>query len=113
MKNRDSLSATNPFYVMVSVFLMLLICINGNSQSAILSGTRPVIYADQYPTIQAAINDLSDKGGLIVLPPGEFEIFEPIIITKGDVHLKGSGTSTHIVNKNTGGAPAHFIRRFK
>ena len=106
METQLSLPKSKSLYVLFSIFLILMICTNGNSQSAVLPGTNPVIYADQYSTIQAAINDLPDKGGLIVLPPGEFEILEPLLITKGDVHLKGSGTSTHIVNKNTNGAPA-------
>lgn len=75
-------------------------------QSAMLPGSRLIIYAGQYPSIQAAIDDLPAKGGIVVLSPGEFEITEPLNITKSDVYLKGSGTATHIMNKNTNRLPA-------
>ena len=34
------------------------------------------------------------------LPPGRFEITEPIVVSTGDTHLVGSGGATHIVNLN-------------
>ena len=71
-----------------------------------LPGARGVIDAARYPTIQAALDALPPEGGLVVLPPGTFEITEPLRIKTPDVCLRGSGTATHIVNTNTEGQPA-------
>ncbi len=74
-----------------------------------LPGARAVIEAAAYPSLQAAIDALPVEGGLVRIPPGTFEIREPLRITKGDVALQGSGTSTHIRNANAEGRPAVTI----
>jgi hypothetical protein len=74
-----------------------------------LPGARAVIHAEQFPSLQAALDALPAEGGLVQLPPGTFEINEPLRITKSDVLLAGSGTSTHIKNVNRDGKPALLI----
>lgn len=74
-----------------------------------LPGARAAIDAAAFPSIQAAIDALPPEGGLVVLPPGTFEIAEPLRIPKGDVHLRGAGTSTHVRNVNAAGAPAIVV----
>lgn len=74
-----------------------------------LPGARSVIHAEHYPSLQAAIDALPAEGGLVQLPPGAFEIKEPLRINKSDVMLSGSGTATHIKNLNQEGQPALFI----
>ncbi len=71
-----------------------------------LPGARAAVDASQYPSIQAAIDALPPEGGLVVLPPGTFEIAEPLRIARGDVHLRGAGTSTHLKNVSEAGQPA-------
>ncbi len=68
-----------------------------------LPGARAVIDAGQYQSIQAAIDALPDEGGLVRLPPGTFEITEPLVVNKSDVLIRGAGTATHIKNINTAG----------
>ncbi len=75
-----------------------------------LPGARAVIDAGWYPTIQAAIDALPDEGGLVRLPPGTFEITEPLIVTKSDVLIQGAGTATHIKNVNTEGKSALILQ---
>ena len=75
-----------------------------------LPGARAVIDASRYPSIQAAFDALPDEGGLVNLPPGAFEIDEPLRISKGDVLIKGAGTATHIKNVNTGGKSALILQ---
>jgi hypothetical protein len=74
-----------------------------------LVGARPVVEAEHYRTLQAALDALPEEGGVVRLPPGTFEITAPLRLTKGDVLLQGAGTATHIVNKNTAGRPALVI----
>jgi hypothetical protein len=75
-----------------------------------LPGARAVIEAGHYPTIQAAIDALPDEGGLVRLPPGTFEITEPLMVTKADVLIEGAGTATHIKNVNTAGKSALILQ---
>ena len=79
-------------------------------QMAQLPGARDCIEAGDYPSLQAALDALSSEGGLVRIPPGVFEIQEPLIIDKPDVQIEGAGTATHIVNTNTEGRPALILQ---
>lgn len=75
-----------------------------------LPGAMPVIEASQYPSIQAALDALPAAGGAVRLPPGTFEIREPLKISGSDVLLEGAGTATHIRNLNTEGRSAILLQ---
>jgi hypothetical protein len=98
------------------VVIVSLVCIatcpvwSNDSEGMKLPGARAVIDAGQYPTIQAAIDALPDEGGMVRLPPGTFEITEPLIVNKSDVLLQGAGTATHIKNVNTTGKSALILQ---
>jgi hypothetical protein len=81
-----------------------------NSQAIKLPGARPIIDASLYPSLQDAMDAVPETGGMVRIPPGEFEIAEPLIIQYSDFHLEGSGASTHIKNINTDGQPALIIQ---
>jgi hypothetical protein len=75
-----------------------------------LPGARPIIDASCFTTIQAAIDALPEDGGVVRLPPGTFEVSEPLRITKPDVLIEGAGTATHIKNVNTYGKSALILQ---
>jgi len=75
-----------------------------------LPGARAVIDAASYATIQAAIDALPDEGGVVRLPPGTFEISNPLKVTKPDVLIEGAGTATHIKNINAEGKSALILQ---
>jgi hypothetical protein len=75
-----------------------------------LPGALPVIDAAEYPSLQAAIDALPSTGGAVRLPPGTFEIKEPLRIAASDVLLEGAGTATHIKNINTEGKSAIILQ---
>lgn len=77
---------------------------------SLLPGARPVIDAAQYSSLQAAIDALPAEGGVVNLPPGTFEVQQPLVISRSDVLLRGSGASTHIKNTNLEGQPALVVR---
>ena len=81
-----------------------------NNRIIKLKGARHVIDAGFYSSIQDAIDAIPEAGGIVQIPPGEFEIREPLIINRSDVYLEGSGTSTHIKNMNTDGEPGIIIQ---
>jgi len=66
--------------------------------------------ASKFPTLQAAFDALPEAGGLVTLPPGVFEISEPLRVKTGDTRIVGSGAATHIINKNVEGSPAFILR---
>ncbi len=77
---------------------------------ATLGGTVGVVDAAGFPTLQAALDAVPREGGIVRLPPGTFEISEPLRIRGDHVCLQGSGTATHIKNVNAAGQPALVLR---
>ena len=75
-----------------------------------LPGAAAVIDAAEYPSLQAAIDALPPTGGAVRLPPGTFEITEPLTIGVSDVLIEGAGTATHIRNVNTHGSSAILLQ---
>jgi hypothetical protein len=102
--------------LIVVVATVIVICVaaasgrQDNSARFRLPGTRPTIDASQYPTIQAAIDALPAEGGVVYLPPGTFEINEPLRVSASDVLIEGAGTATHIKNVNTEGRSAMILQ---
>ncbi|HUQ68270.1 MAG TPA: right-handed parallel beta-helix repeat-containing protein [Planctomycetaceae bacterium] len=69
-----------------------------------------VIDAGQYPTLQAAFDAIPATGGVVRIPPGEYRIKEPLILSRGETRVEGSGTATKIVNLNQEGKPAFIVQ---
>ena len=64
------------------------------------------IDASTFPTLQAALDALPETGGIVTVPPGDYDLTEPLILRKGETRIVGSGASTHFINKNEEGKPA-------
>ena len=74
-------------------------------------GPPPVrIDASAYPTLQAALDALPVTGGLVTIPPGNYEITSPLIVKTPETRIEGSGAATHVLNKNEAGEPAFLLR---
>ncbi|MHC4394075.1 MAG: right-handed parallel beta-helix repeat-containing protein [Planctomycetota bacterium] len=112
MKRKDRIiSAITVFTVIVNVIFMAGCQEERNvCGGTLLPGALSIINASGYPSLQAAINALPDKGGVVRLPPGTFEINKPLKIAKSDVLIEGAGTATHIKNVNTNGESAMAIQ---
>lgn len=65
-----------------------------------------VIDAGAHPNLQAAFDALPESGGIVHIPPGNYEITEPLRIKTAETRIEGSGAATHIINKNESGAHA-------
>ena len=75
------------------------------------AGAGPVtIDAGQHSSLQAAFDALPATGGIVRIPPGEYRITEPLILSRGETRVEGSGAATKIVNLNTEGKPALIVR---
>jgi len=88
---------------------LLIILFNGLGNFALAQAPAISIDASKYNTLQQAVDALPSGGGIIIIPPGNYEIDKPIIIKTENTRLQGSGGSTHLINKNTSGAPAIIV----
>lgn len=101
----------SPIAAIAAVAIVGLFCAVGASPPQTrLPGAAAIIDAAEYPTIQAAIDALPEAGGVVRIPPGTFEIAEPLIIGKSDVTIEGCGTAAHIKNINTEGKSALILQ---
>ncbi|MCR9293576.1 MAG: right-handed parallel beta-helix repeat-containing protein [bacterium] len=67
------------------------------------------IDAAQFDSLQAAADAIPESGGILRIPPGEYELTRPLVIKTGNTQIRGGGPATHLVNKNTDGLPALLI----
>lgn len=74
-----------------------------------LRGALPVLDASDFPSLAEAFAAVNREGGVLHLPPGEFEITSPLVIERDDVCVRGSGPRTHLKNLNEQGEPAIVI----
>ena len=68
-----------------------------------------VVDAGDHKSLQAAIDALPAGGGVVRIPPGNYELTEPLRLTTGEVLLEGAGPATHLINRNADGKPALSI----
>jgi hypothetical protein len=78
--------------------------------AARLPGARPMIDAGDFATLQAALDAVPAEGGIVRIPPGVFEITQPLVLRRGETTLVGAGAATHIRNTNEAGQPALVLR---
>ena len=69
-----------------------------------------VIDAGQYADLQAALDAVPAAGGLVKLPPGNFEIDSPLVLSRGNTRVEGAGAATCIINRNQEGQPSLILR---
>lgn len=102
------------FLVSLTIVCLALLgmSLSGSAQSPPggLPGARPAIDAAKFTSLQAALDAVPVEGGVVLLPPGTFEITRPLLLSRGDVLLQGSGAATHIKNLNKAGEPALRIQ---
>ena len=75
------------------------------------SQSKPAtIDASEYSSLQDAFDAVPEAGGEVIIPPGDYELTEPLILTRENTHVRGAGASTHIINRNESGEPAIIVR---
>ncbi len=77
--------------------------------SAQETGGPAVIRAEGYPNLQAALDALPAAGGTVVLPPGEFRLEQPLVLTRGNTRVVGAGAATCLLNVGEG-KPTLIVR---
>ena len=87
------------------------ICLLGLACSSLaFAAPAARIDAAAYPNLQAALDALPETGGIVNIPPGDYELTQSLMIKTAETRLEGSGASTHLINKNEEGKPAISIR---
>jgi len=69
-----------------------------------------VVDASRFQTLQAAFDAVPAGGGIVRLPPGSFELAEPLVLVRAETRVEGCGTVTHLINRNEEGKPALIVR---
>ncbi len=69
-----------------------------------------MIDASEYPSLQAAFDALPEAGGLVKLPPGDFRLTSPLVLSRGNTRVRGAGAATCLINCNQNGQPALIVR---
>jgi len=69
-----------------------------------------VIDAAGFPSLQEAFDALPPSGGLVKLPPGDFHLAAPLVLTRGNTRVVGAGAATRLINGNQEGQPALIVR---
>ena len=81
------------------------------AQNQLVSNARSgVVHAEEFGSLQAAVEALPDSGAVLELPPGRILLDSTVTVNRGALHIRGSGPSTHLINRNESGAPALLIR---
>jgi hypothetical protein len=97
-------------WTFLAVFCCVLPAAAAEQQPEPKGPPAAIVDAGRYPTLQAALDAVPASGGLVNLPPGDFEITEPLVLTQPETRLQGSGAATHIINRNQQGKPALVLR---
>ena len=77
--------------------------------SAQETGGPALIRVEDHPSLQAALDALPAAGGTVVLPPGEFRLEQPLVLTRGDTRVVGAGAATCLLNVGAG-KPTLIVR---
>jgi hypothetical protein len=66
--------------------------------------------ASKFATLQSAMDALPEAGGIVTIPPGTYELTQPLVVKTAETRIQGAGASTHLVNKNEEGQPLLLIK---
>lgn len=77
---------------------------------AAVSGRPVIVDASRYSDLQKAFLAVPEGGGFVKLPPGDFVLTRPLILTRENTRIEGAGAATHLINRNEEGQPAFIIR---
>ncbi len=83
---------------------------SAQEKAAAAKTSAAVVDASEYPDLQAALDAVPEAGGLVKLPPGEFEITQPLVLSRGNTRVEGTGAGTSIINRNQQGQPSFILR---
>lgn len=84
--------------------------LQNRADSQVNPAETPVIDAGKYATLQAAFDAVPQTGGVVRIPPGEYRITKPLVLSRSETRVEGAGAATKIVNLNEDGHPALIVQ---
>ena len=103
---------TAPILVLAGLAAGLWIGLSRSAEAQAPGGPVTINAAD-HAGLQAAFDALPAEGGVVRIPPGNYDITEPLVISKPETRVEGSGAATHIRNHNEQGKPALILQHPK
>ena len=99
--------------ILVSPLAFSRVAAGRNAEPPQAGGGAGEIDAAKFPSLQAALDAVPEAGGVVRLPPGEFKLTRPLVLSRERTRLTGSGDATRLLNVNESGEPAILIRHPK
>jgi parallel beta-helix repeat protein len=96
--------------ILIGVAIGAIVFTAQRSQSQLKSQADAVIDAGKFPSLQAAFDAVPEGGGIVRIPPGDFRITQPLVLSRAETRVEGSGASTRIINANADSQPALIVR---
>jgi hypothetical protein len=94
-----------------TLLLVVLLAVSLNFGAVAAQGEpAAMLVASNYPDLQAALDAVPEAGGVVMLPPGDYKLSEPLVLSRGETRLIGSGAATRLINCNQEGKPALIIK---
>ena len=98
----------------IAGMLIAFVALSGHRlDSQLKSQADAVIDAGKFPSLQAAFDAVPEAGGVVRIPPGDYRITQPLLLTRGETRVEGSGAATRIINANADGQPALIVKPAK
>jgi hypothetical protein len=57
------------------------------------------VEASKHPNLQAALNSVPESDDVVMIPPGNYEITEPLRVKTAETRIAGGGAATHIISR--------------
>ncbi len=94
----------------LSIFAIFAFALSSFTSVFAEENTGAVIDASKYESLQAAFDAVPETGGIVRIPPGDYELTQPLICVRENTRIEGAGAATHLINKNEEGEPALILR---
>lgn len=104
------MTSSNRSWLLVALVLVIGFQTFPRAESQPAAPTTRVIDAAQYASLQAAFDAVPATGGIVRIPPGEYRITQPLVLSRPETRVEGSGAATKIVNLNQDGQPAVIVQ---
>jgi len=102
--------ASLPTGMLLLIGVCLICGSSASSQAVRVSERAAVVLASQYTDLHKALEAVPEGGGIVKLPPGDFLLTRPLILSRENTRIEGAGAATHLINRNQEGQPALILR---
>ena len=99
--------AAGKFAAMLGLFMVSTLCLTAPAPPFLTQIMLPAGVTGAQ--IQTALDTLPASGGEVILPPGRFEVRQPIVLRRDHQTLRGSGPTTILALANGANCPVIIL----